>query len=151
MSHSALSRPARSRPITSRLTISRLASAAGVGVETVRYYQRRGLMRTPQTPADAASGRTRTYDEEDVRRLRFIRSAQGAGFTLAEIAELLELDSGRDAPRARALAEGRIDAIDKQIATLTQARESLRQLARRCAGGKDRACPILEAFEPSGR
>jgi MerR family mercuric resistance operon transcriptional regulator len=73
------------------LTIARLGAAAGVGVETVRYYQRRGLLDVP-----ANGGGVRRYDEEDVRRLRFIRRAQAAGFTLEEIGELLALDRTDD-------------------------------------------------------
>jgi MerR family mercuric resistance operon transcriptional regulator len=69
------------------MTIARLAAAAGVGVETVRYYQRRGLL-----PVPASAGAVRRYDAGHVRRLRFIRRAQAAGFTLEEIGELLALD-----------------------------------------------------------
>ena len=81
------------------LTIARLGAAAGVGVETVRYYQRRGLLAVP-----AGGGGVRRYDEEDVRRLRFIRRAQAAGFTLEEISELLALDRTDDRARVRRLA-----------------------------------------------
>lgn len=137
-------------PAISELTISRLAEGAGVGVETVRYYQRRGLLRTPDAPASAATRRMRTYDAADLQRLRFIRAAQAAGFTLNEIGELLELDAGTDAPRARELALARIGAIDDQIASLTRAREGLQRLARACARTNAGPCPILGAFESSG-
>ena len=77
-------------------TIGGLAKAAGVGVETVRYYQRRGLLPEPPRP----HGEVRRYGDDDVRRLRFIRSAQAAGFTLAEIGELIALDASDDRPRS---------------------------------------------------
>src|SRR6476619_8428747 len=100
-------------------TIGGLAKAAGVGVETVRYYQRRGLLPEPPRPP----GEVRRYGEAEVRRLRFIRSAQAAGFTLAEIKELIELDSADDRARARELARARVAAIEAQIAELTAARD----------------------------
>ena len=124
------------------MTIGALANAGGVGVETVRYYQRRGLLAQP-----ARAGGVRRYGEGDARRLRFIRAAQEAGFTLAEIGELLELDAGEDRARARELAQARIAAIDAQVAKLTAARAALEGLARRCAAGEGAGCPILGAFE----
>ncbi|KQX19572.1 MULTISPECIES: MerR family transcriptional regulator [unclassified Sphingomonas] len=134
--------------MVSGLTISGLAGAGGVGVETVRYYQRRGLLAEPSRPAGSGmAGGIRRYDAEDVRRLRFIRSAQAAGFTLGEIAELLALDAGEDRHRARFLAERRIEAIDAEIAKLQQAREALRRLAGDCASTSDGPCPILTAFD----
>ncbi|HEX8302898.1 MerR family transcriptional regulator [Sphingomonas sp.] len=127
------------------LTIGKLADAGGVGVETVRYYQRRGLLDTPAR-ADLYGG-IRRYGEPDLRRLRFIRSAQSAGFTLEQIAELLDLDASDDRPRARELARERIAALDAKIAEMTRARDSLRKLARECSGGVAGPCPILAAFE----
>ena len=76
------------------LTIGRLAEAAGVGVETVRFYQRKGLLETPTRESGI-----RRYGSEDLRRLRFIRQAQAAGFTLEEIRELIALDAGHDRAR----------------------------------------------------
>ncbi|MEO7505052.1 MAG: MerR family transcriptional regulator [Sphingomicrobium sp.] len=123
------------------LTIGSLAAAAGVGVETVRFYQRRGLIGVP-----ARAGGIRRYDQRDVERLRFIKRAQAAGLTLAEIAELIALDAGEDRPRARELAAARIAALDARIAELQQARTALARLAREC--GEDRAgpCPIIASF-----
>ena len=86
------------------LTISELARSAGVGVETVRFYQRKGLIFDPKPASTAGAPGRRHYGEEEERRLRFIRSAQRAGFTLEEIAELLELDRSNDRSRARAMA-----------------------------------------------
>ena len=124
--------------------IGGLARAAGVGVETVRYYQRRGLLPEPARPP----GEVRRYGDEDVKRLKFIRSAQAAGFTLAEISELLELDASDDRARARELARARVAALDAKIAELEQARDALAGLARACASKRGGPCPILGAFEP---
>jgi MerR family mercuric resistance operon transcriptional regulator len=131
-------------------TIATLAQEGGVGVETVRYYQRRGLLRTPdKSGGSAISGGIRRYDTEDVRRLKFIRSAQAAGFTLEQIGELLELDAGQDRARARDLARERITALDEKIAELQAARASLAKLAHACAASDTGPCPIIEAFEAS--
>ena len=131
------------------MTIARLAEAGGVGVETVRYYQRRGLLAEPPRPQGPGSGGgVRRYGPEDVRRLRFVRSAQAAGFTLEQIGELLALDAGEDRGRALALAQERLVELDARIAELEAARTALRRLAGACAGGGKGPCPILEAFEP---
>ena len=130
------------------MTISGLARQAGVGVETVRYYQRRGLFPRPQR---GAGGGVARYGEEDVRRLRFIRSAQAAGFTLEEIGELLALDATADRARVHALATARIAALDTRIADLQSARSALQLLARECGAGGEGPCPILSAFEWSAR
>jgi MerR family mercuric resistance operon transcriptional regulator len=125
-------------------TIGGLAKAAGVGVETVRYYQRRGLLPEPPRPP----GEVRRYSREDVNRLKFIRSAQAAGFTLAEIGELIALDRTNDRARVRELAADRDAALDAKMAELKEAREALARLAKTCASGRSGPCPILEAFEP---
>lgn len=127
---------------TTSLTIGELAAAGGVGVETIRFYQRRDLLRTP-----ARGGGIRHYGRDDVRRLRFIRQAQAAGFTLEEIRELLELDAGEDRGRARELAKARIEALDAKIADLQRARDALRRLARECGAGSTGPCPILASFD----
>ena len=94
------------------LTISELAGSAGVGVETVRFYQRKGLLFDPRPGTSARRSGQRHYGDEDVSRLRFIRSAQTAGFTLEEIRELLQLDRSEDRARVRAMAKARIAAFD---------------------------------------
>lgn len=128
------------------MSISQLARSAGVGVETVRYYQRRGLLADPRPQKTGVSG-IRHYGPAEVRRLRFVRSAQAAGFTLEEIAELLHLDSTDDRPRAREMARARIRALDVKIAELQRARQSLSKLATDCAAGGKGPCPIIAAFE----
>lgn len=124
------------------MTIGKLAAAGGVGVETVRFYQRRGLLSEPDR-----SGGVRRYGSEDLRRLRFIRSAQTAGFTLEEIRELLALDAGHDHQRARQLARHRIEALTIKIAEMSAARASLERLAKQCSTGVGKPCPIISAFE----
>lgn len=129
-------------------TIAGLAREGGVGVETVRFYQRRGLMPTPERwSSDGIGGGIRRYGEEDVRRLRFIRSAQTAGFTLEQIQELLSLDAGEDRARARELAAERLAALDRTIADLEDARAALRRLAGACASKDSGPCPIIAAFQ----
>jgi MerR family mercuric resistance operon transcriptional regulator len=127
------------------LTIAGLARAGGVGVETIRYYQRRGLLRTPDR--HGAGGNIRRYTEDDVRKLRFIKSAQAAGFKLDEIAELIVLDARDDRRRARQLATDRVKALDAQIAELARARHALARLAQDCSASDTGPCPILTAFE----
>jgi len=124
-------------------TIGGLAKAASVSVETVRYYQRRGLLPEPARPP----GEVRRYGDGDVKRLRFIRSAQAAGFTLNEIKELLDLDASDDRARARQLAQARITAIDEKITELREARDALAGLATACAKKRGGSCPILKAFD----
>ena len=129
-------------------TIAGLAREGGVGVETVRYYQRRGLLDTPDRPDGGGSnGGIRRYGTADVRRLRFIRSAQAAGFTLEQIGELLALDATDDRARARELAQERITALDVKIEELERVRASLRRLAWECGSGSEGPCPILTAFD----
>lgn len=124
------------------LTIGKLAEAGGVGVETIRFYQRKGLLGTP-----ARDGGIRRYGNTDVRRLRFIRKAQQAGFTLEEIRTLIELDSGHDHHRAQQMAMTRLAKLEEQIAELQRAQASLHRLAEECTRGTSKACPILSAFE----
>ncbi|MFT4251977.1 MAG: MerR family DNA-binding protein [Caulobacter sp.] len=127
-------------------TIAGLARAGGVGVETVRYYQRRGLLETPER-GSGSSGGVRRYGDEAVRRLRFIRSAQSAGFTLEQIGELLALDAGQDRARARELARERIADLDGKIAELQAARTGLSKLLHTCSADDEGPCPIIAAFE----
>jgi MerR family mercuric resistance operon transcriptional regulator len=125
----------------SGLTISGLAKAGGVGVETVRFYQRRGLLRAPARPSKGSGAGVRRYEHDDVMRLRFIRSAQTVGFTLDQIKELLTLDAEKDRKRARDLAYERVRVLDEKIAAMKAARQSLIKLAQLCA--KSHKCPII--------
>ncbi|MBU7580330.1 MAG: MerR family transcriptional regulator [Porphyrobacter sp.] len=122
------------------MKIGDLARAGGVSVETIRFYQRRGLLSEPARTTGA-----RRYSPGDLERLRSIRAAQTAGFTLEEIAALLDLDQ-HDRAGARALAEARIAAIDERIETLKAMRAALKALVKDCAQGGDGPCPIIGAF-----
>lgn len=123
-------------------TIGKLAAAGAVGVETIRFYQRKGLLEQPTRESGI-----RRYGREDLRRLRFVKQAQTAGFTLKEIKELLELDAGQDRGRARELAHGRIKSLDQTIAEMKRARDALKRLAWECGEGSSGPCPILASFE----
>ena len=127
-------------------TIAGLARDGGVGVETVRYYQRRGLLDTPDRGGSAVGG-VRRYGEADVRRLRFIRAAQSAGFTLEQIGELLSLDASQDRARARTLATERVAELDRKIAEMIAARDALQRLAEQCCSSNRGPCPIIASFE----
>ena len=128
------------------MTISELARGAGVGVETVRYYQRRGLLFDPR-PATTQPHGQRHYGAGELARLRFIRKAQRAGFSLEEISELLALDATAERARVRELARARIAALELKITEMQAARRSLEALARECEGGRAGPCPIISAFE----
>lgn len=124
------------------MKIGDLARAGGVNVETIRYYQRRGLLGEPPRGEGP-----RRYAHDDLDRLRSIRAAQTAGFTLDEIATLLALDTG-DRAAAQDLAQSRIAALDAKIATLQTMRGALLRLADACAAGETGPCPIIAAFNP---
>jgi len=126
------------------MTIAKLARAAGVGVETVRYYQRRGLMPTPRAAGDSAY---RHYDSDHLQRLRFIRRAQAAGFTLEEIRELLSVDRSGDRTRIQKLASLRLAALKAQQEELERSRQALERLFEACQHGVRGPCPIIEAFD----
>lgn len=128
--------------VTNSLTIGKLAAAGGVGVETIRFYHCKGLLKQP-----TRENGIRRYGSEDVRRLRFIRQAQAAGFALEEIKELLDLDASDDRSRARELAKEKIDALDSKVAELLNARDALKRLEKECSRGGTGPCPILRSFE----
>ena len=126
------------------LTVGELAKTAEVHVETVRYYQRRGLLAMPERQY----GAIRRYTVADRDRLRFIRRAQRLGFTLEEIAQLLALDAIHDRDRARALAEAKVADLDTRIADLRAMRRVLVERSEHCAHGQPaEPCPILDAFQ----
>lgn len=125
------------------LTIGKVARAAGVHVETVRYYQRRGLVPEPPRP----TGGVRRYSHETVARLRFIKRAQELGFTLAEIRRLLALGNPQSCGRARALAAEKLALVRSRIADLERMRAVLDALIERCDVTRGRvACPIIETL-----
>lgn len=123
--------------------IGTLAKRGGVGIDTVRYYERAGLL----APADRLASGYRRYSETEVLRLRFIRRAQALGFTLKEIGELLELSSHRDVASVKRSAEAKLADIDKRIAELKRIRGGLGALVKACPGhGRTADCPILQAL-----
>lgn len=126
-----------------KLTIGKLADAAGVNVETIRYYQRRGLLDEPAKPP----GGHRRYASEQVKRLRFIKRAQALGFTLSEVGGLLRLDEGCECAETRALAVRKLALIDQKIADLAAMQQVLGGLVLQCdAGDGGTVCPIIDVL-----
>jgi MerR family mercuric resistance operon transcriptional regulator len=126
------------------MTIGALAQAAGVGVETVRYYQRRGLLPQPSR----AHGAVRRYPPAIAARLRFIRRAQQLGFTLDEIVGLLQLADGTDRRSVRRITAQRLAQLQARVADLQRMADALEHVLRACEhGGRAPRCPIIEAIE----
>ncbi|MGL6028295.1 MAG: MerR family transcriptional regulator [Legionella sp.] len=121
--------------------IGEFAKMFGVGVETIRYYQRQGLLHVPEN-----SG-IRRYSDQDIQRLKFILAAKKAGFTLKEIKALLDCDANKDRAYIRQVSNERIAMLDKQMAELKEARDFLHQLVDECATTHSKKCPIINAFE----
>ncbi|MBC7598482.1 MAG: Hg(II)-responsive transcriptional regulator [Polaromonas sp.] len=129
------------------LTIGELAVLAGVGVETVRFYQRKGL--TPEPPRPA--GAIRRYGAGDVERLRFVKSAQSLGFSLDEVAELLRLEDGAHCKEASSLAESKLADIRGKLAELSRMEAALSGLVKACHAGRGKvSCPLIAAFHAAG-
>jgi len=127
------------------MTIGKLAAAEGVGVETVRFYQRRGLLAEPERRGSGY----REYSDADRSRLVFIRRARGLGFTLGEIAELLGPAEAQSTAEIQTAAQAKLAAIDGQVRELLQQRCRLRQLIRVCEHGDGRHCAALQLPEPA--
>ena len=130
----------------SSLTIGKVAKESGVGIETVRFYEREGLL---EQPARKLSG-YRQYDPEAIARLRFIKQAQRLGFTLREIRELLALKLDPKATRkhVKDRAVAKVADIDQRIADLKRMKKALAPLIQACDGkGTLQGCPILDAIE----
>ena len=122
-------------PVT--LTIGVLAEAAGVNVETIRFYQRKGLMQEPDRP----QGGIRRYGEADLARVRFIKSAQRLGFSLDEIGDLLELEDGSHCTEAREQAE-------RKLADVHRIEAVLEDLVQRCCAALGQVrCPMIQALQ----
>lgn len=129
--------------MSGQLTIGRLANAAGVNVETIRYYQRRGLLDEPSKPL----GGYRRYAPSAATRVRFIKRAQQLGFTLIEVGGLLLLQDGQNCRETRLLAGRKLGLIEERIADLTRMRRLLKALIEECAAGRHpRSCPIIDAL-----
>ena len=124
------------------MTIGALAKAAGVGVETVRFYQRRGLMAEPSRPL----GGVRRYGADAISRLGFIRRAQDVGFSLDEVKALLILGETPSCRGARALAAKKLELVNARLRSLQRMRRALAGLIEQCDAGDERRCPIVEAL-----
>jgi MerR family mercuric resistance operon transcriptional regulator len=125
------------------LSIGALAEAADVGVETVRYYQRRGLLSEPRRPA----GGIRRYGDTDVARLKFVKAAQRLGFSLDEVGELLRLDDGTRCAQARTLAETHLAEVRQRLRDLRRVETTLAQLVRQCGSARGTvSCPLIASL-----
>ncbi|MCZ6512944.1 MAG: MerR family DNA-binding protein [Nitrospinae bacterium] len=129
------------------MTISKIAKEAGVGVETIRFYERKGLVDQPPKPS---SGGFRVYTAEAAERIRFIRQAQELGFSLREIQELLSLrtDPATDCADVRERAQAKLDEVNRKIALMKGIQTALQKLIKACPGqGALQLCSIIEAIE----
>lgn len=125
------------------LTIGKLAEVAGVNIETIRYYQRRGLLDEPAKPL----GGHRRYSTEEAKRVRFIKRAQALGFTLAEVGGLLTLDEACACSETRALAIRKLAMIEQKMADLAALRQVLDRLVQQCGAGVGGSnCPIIDVL-----
>ncbi|MDQ0586631.1 MerR family transcriptional regulator [Variovorax paradoxus] len=126
------------------LSIGAFAKATGVGVETIRFYQRKGLLPEPER----IQGRIRRYDNSDIGRLRFIKSAQRLGFSLDEVAGLLRLDQESDCARARELAQQKLGDVRAELAQLHKLETILQKLVQDCDASLDkRSCALIAALQ----
>jgi len=126
------------------LTIAALARDASVNVETIRFYQRRGLLPQPLKPL----GSIRRYGNEDVARVLFIKSAQRIGFTLDEVAQLLRLDDGTHCREAKEIAEQKLGEIRSRLADLERMEAILNGLVKRCSVSQGKVtCPLIESLQ----
>ena len=125
------------------LTIGKVATAAGVNVETIRFYQRRGLLDEPAK----VDGGFRHYDQSFIDQVRFIKRAQVLGFTLEEIGGLLRLDHYNCCKQTHGAAVAKLEIVESRIRELNQMRETLKQLINQCElGASNVACPIIESL-----
>ncbi|MGE0288447.1 MAG: Hg(II)-responsive transcriptional regulator [Bradyrhizobium sp.] len=128
------------------VTIGALAETAGVNVETIRFYQRKGLMLEPERPY----GSVRRYGAAELARVRFIKSAQRLGFSLEEVAELLKLEDGARCSEARQLAEHKLVDVRKKLADLERIESVLAELVARCSAVRGRVnCPLIASLQKS--
>lgn len=125
-------------------SIGVLAEAAGVNVETIRFYQRKGLLPEPERPR----GSIRHYADADLARVRFIKAAQRLGFSLDEVSELLKLEDGAHCDDARDLAEHKLQAVRAKLADLRSIETALSQLVARCGATRGAVtCPLIASLQ----
>ncbi len=126
------------------LTIGVLADAAGVNVETIRFYQRKNLMQEPDRPL----GGIRRYGDSDLARVHFIKSAQRLGFSLNEVADLLRLEDGSHCTKAREQAERKLADVRAKLADLQRIEAALQGLVERCCATSGQVqCPLIAALQ----
>lgn len=129
-------------------TIGQLARYAGVHVETIRFYQRRRLIKAPPRPR----GGVRRYGAADVARVRFIKAAQRIGFDLREISELLKLDDGTYCAEARTLAEKKLADVHERVTALRSIETALKQLVNECRSRRGTvSCPLIASLQNSAQ
>ncbi len=129
---------------TIHMSIGVLARVAGVNIETIRYYQRQGLLAVPER----SRGEIRRYRPVDLDRVRFIKAAQRLGFSLDEIAGLLRLGDEADCGKARAMAEHRLSDVRAKLAHLHRMESALKDLVAGCAAARPTAgCPLIAALQ----
>ena len=126
------------------LTIGQVARESGVGVETIRFYQRKGLMPEPEKPY----GSIRRYGAAELARVRFIKSAQRLGFSLEEVGELLKLEDGARCSEARQLAEQKLVDVRQKLSDLQRIESVLAGLVARCSAVRGRvSCPLIASLQ----
>ncbi len=126
-----------------RLTVGAFAAAAGVNVETIRFYQRKGLLPQPRR----SYGSIRRYEESDVARVKFVKSAQRLGFSLEEIAGLLRLEDGTHCKEARVMAELKLDDVRSKLRDLRRMESVLKRLVEDCCASHGTiTCPLIAAL-----
>lgn len=126
------------------MSIGILAMAAGVNIETIRYYQRKGLLAVPER----RRGEIRRYRPTDLDRVRFVKAAQRLGFTLDEIAGLLRLGDGADCGQARALAEHRLSDVRTKMGKLRRMESALQEMVAGCSAARPTTgCPLIAALQ----
>jgi MerR family transcriptional regulator, mercuric resistance operon regulatory protein len=129
--------------MATELTIGKLAESAGVNIETIRYYQRRGLLDEPEKPL----GGHRRYSADEAKRVRFIKRAQALGFTLDEVGALLTLDAACACGETRALAVRKLGLIEQKMTDLAAIRQALVGLVQQCDAEDGHAvCPIIDVL-----
>ena len=129
-------------------TIGALADAAAVNVETIRFYQRKGLIPAPVRP----SGSIRRYASADLARVRFIKSAQRLGFSLDEVSDLLTLEDGTHCDEARALAERKLRDVREKLTVLRRIESALGKLVVQCGSARGAVtCPLIASLQQGRR
>ena len=128
-------------------TIGKVARELAINVETIRFYERRGLIEQPEKPANGY----RHYPDDTLQRIRFIRRCQGLGFTLDEILHLLNLHD-KPCQQVQILADNKLALVKEKIADLQRLEKALQQVVKQCQSNQDEAhCPIIDTLQETGK